>query len=102
MSEAITPQDTQDKPAKVTRASNARVPFATVIARSAKRKGIDQTRAGKELRAFARREFATVSKLDPSHFGAKGKYKETANDGRPWTDVNAKTAEYLLKGKRAK
>ena len=50
-----------------------RIEFKTVIARYAKARKIDDTRAGKELRGKARREFATIAKLDPAHFGPKGK-----------------------------
>lgn len=90
-------------PVKKARAPKAeRVEFKNVIARYAKARKIDPVRAGKELRGKARREFATISKLDPAHFGPKGKHKESHNDGRPWVSVNARTAEFLLTRKGSK
>jgi hypothetical protein len=99
-----TPNATQDasKPARKARTKAERVEFKTVIARYAKQRKIDPVRAGKELRGKARREFATIAKLDPAHFGPKGKNKEQANDGRPWASVNARTAEFLLTRKGSK
>lgn len=72
--------------------------FSKIIRAHAKRRGIDDTRAGKELRAKARREFATLVKLDPS----LAKAKTHANDGNRWPPLNDKCVTRLLARKVAK
>jgi hypothetical protein len=73
--------------------ANARTDFTKIIVSHAKARKIDTTRAGKELRAKARREFATLAKLDPSLLKAK----TNANDGNRWPPLNAKASAHLLK-----
>lgn len=75
-----------------------RTEFTRIIAAHAKRRSIDTTRAGKELRAKARREFDALVKLDP----ALGKVKSAANDGNRWPALNAKATAHLLARKGAK
>lgn len=72
--------------------TNARVEFTKIIAAHAKRRGIDTTRAGKEVRAKARREFDKLAKLDPSLLKAK----THANDGNRWPALNANAAKHIL------
>jgi hypothetical protein len=73
-----------------------RTEFTRIIAAHAKRRGIDTTRAGKEVRAKARREFDKLVKLDPS----LAKAKSHANDGNRWPALNAAAAQHIL-GKRS-
>lgn len=96
-SDLNTPVNTSTEP-KVTDKSkraqtNARTDFTKIIAKHASVRKIDTTRAGKELRAKARREFATLAKLDPSLLKAK----THANDGNRWPPLNAKASAHLLK-----
>jgi hypothetical protein len=72
--------------------ANARTDFTKIIAAHAKRRGIDTTRAGKEVRAKARREFDKLCKLDPS----LTKVKSSANDGNRWPALNANATKHLL------
>lgn len=98
MSEQNTPVQTDsnvaDKPKRV---KAERTDFTKIIAAHARKRNIDATRAGKELRAKARREFAHIAKLDPSLLKAKSE----ANDGNRWPALNAQAREYLLASKRA-
>lgn len=92
----VAPNTTTDKNVadKSKRAqTNARTDFTKIIAKHASVRKIDTTRAGKELRAKARREFATLAKLDPSLLKAK----THANDGNRWPPLNAKASAHLLK-----
>lgn len=82
-----------DKPKR----TNARMEFTKIINAHAKKRGIDSTRAGKELRAKARREFATLCKLDPS----LAKVKSAANDGNRWPALNANASKHLLTSKKS-
>jgi hypothetical protein len=72
--------------------------FTKIIAAHAKRRGIDTTRAGKEVRAKARREFDVLVKLDP----ALAKAKTHANDGNRWPSLNAKASAHILSPRKAK
>lgn len=92
-----TVENTNAKPARK-RTKAERTEFKSIIRAHAKRRGIDDTAAGKEVRARARREFATLVKLDP----ALGKVKSAANDGNRWPALNAKAAAHILKGKGSK
>lgn len=83
---------TKNKPAKRT---NARTDFTKLIAAHATKRKIDTTRAGKELRAKARREFDALAKADPSLLKAKSH----ANDGNRWPALNDKARDILLKPK---
>lgn len=65
---------------------SARVDHAAAIVAYAKIKNVDTTRAGKLFRARLRANFDTIAKRDPKHYGAKGQFKVTANDKRPWGD----------------
>lgn len=97
MSDVQTPaQDTPQKSRK--RAKSERTEFTRIIAAHAKRRGIDTTRAGKEVRARARREFDALVKLDPS----LGKVKSRANDGNRWPALNARATAHLLNRKSNK
>lgn len=78
-----------------TKRTNARTDFTKLIAAHAKRREIDTTRAGKELRAKARREFDAIAKADPSLLKAK----THANDGNRWPALNDKARDLLLKPK---
>lgn len=78
--------------------TNARTDFTKIIAAHAKRRGIDTSRAGKEVRAKARREFAALVKLDPS----LAKVKSAANDGNRWPALNAQATAHILARKSAK
>lgn len=100
MSEVNTPVQTDTNVADKTKVkrANARTDFTKIIAAHAKRRGIDTTRAGKELRAKARREFDKLVKLDP----ALGKVKSAANDGNRWPALNANATKHLLTSKSAK
>lgn len=93
--------DTTDAGQKVTgkpkRTRAERTEFTRIIAAHARKRNIDTTRAGKELRAKARREFATLCKLDP----ALAKVKSAANDGNRWPALNANASNHLLKSKAA-
>lgn len=80
-----------DKPKKAR--TNTRTDFTKIIASHAKRRGIDTSRAGKEVRAKARREFDKLCKLDP----ALAKVKSRANDGNRWPALNAAARDHLLK-----
>lgn len=81
-----------DKPkAKRTRAE--RTEFTKIIAAHAKRRQIDTTRAGKEVRAKARREFDALVKLDPT----LAKAKSHANDGNRWPALNDAARDRILK-----
>jgi hypothetical protein len=80
-----------DKP-KRTRTKSERTDFTKIIAAHAKRRNIDTTRAGKEVRAKARREFDKLCKLDP----ALAKVKSAANDGNRWPALNAQASAHLL------
>jgi hypothetical protein len=93
--ENVTTTNDAPKPTKA-KAKASRVKMSVVIAQYAKARKISTDRAGKDVRKFARANFATISKLDPAYFGARGKHKTVANDGRPWEDVNARTAKYIL------
>jgi hypothetical protein len=99
MSDQITPANADpkvaDKP-KRTR-TNARTEFTKIIAAHAKARKIDTTRAGKEVRAKARREFDKLVKLDP----ALAKVKSSANDGNRWPALNANATAHLLGKKNA-
>lgn len=86
---------TDQKP-KRTRAE--RTEFTKIIAAHARKRNIDSTRAGKELRAKARREFATLVKLDPS----LAKVKSAANDGNRWPALNANATKHLLTSRAVK
>lgn len=87
-----------DKPKRASK-TNARMDFTKIIAAHAKRRNIDTTRAGKEVRAKARREFDKLAKLDPSLLKAK----THANDGNRWPALNANAAKHILTpGKSAK
>jgi hypothetical protein len=86
-----------DAKVKRTRTKSERTDFTKIIAAHAKKRNIDTTRAGKEVRAKARREFAHLCKLDPS----LAKVKSAANDGNRWPALNGKAREYLLTSKRA-
>lgn len=77
--------------------TNARTDFTKIIAAHAKRRGIDTSRAGKEVRAKARREFAALVKLDPS----LAKAKAHANDGNRWPALNAQACAHLLKARKS-
>lgn len=88
---ATTDTNVTDSKPKAKRA-NARNDFSKLIAAHAKRRGIDTTRAGKELRAKARREFDKLAKLDPSLLKAKS----NANDGNRWPALNANASKHLL------
>lgn len=83
-----------DKPKRTK--SNARTDFSKIIAMHARKRNIDTTRAGKELRAKARREFDKLTKLDP----ALAKVKTSANDGNRWPALNANATKHLLTSKR--
>lgn len=75
--------------------TNARTDFTKIIAKHATARKIDTTRAGKEVRAKARREFDKLCKLDPS----LAKVKSAANDGNRWPALNAQATAHLLKRK---
>lgn len=85
------------KPRKV-RSNDNRTDFSKIIAAHAKRRNIDTTRAGKEIRARARREFDKLCKLDST----LAKVKSGANDGNRWPALNASARDHLLSGKGAK
>lgn len=97
-----TPTTNADAGTKVTgkskRTRSERVEFTRIIAQHAKRRGIDTTRAGKEVRAKARREFDALVKLDPS----LSKAKSHANDGNRWPSLNARAAQHILTARKAK
>jgi hypothetical protein len=82
---------TDSKPAKAKRA-NTRNDFTKLIAQHARKRNIDTTRAGKELRAKARREFDKLCKLD----SALAKAKSSANDGNRWPALNDAASKHLL------
>lgn len=92
----VVEQNVTDKPKS--KRANARMDFTKIIAAHAKRRGIDTTRAGKEVRAKARREFDKLVKLDPS----LAKVKSAANDGNRWPALNANATKHLLTAKNAK
>lgn len=95
MSEQNTTANTDANVTGTKRARNPkaeRIDFTKIIAAHAKRRNIDTTRAGKEVRAKARREFDKLCKLDP----ALAKVKSAANDGNRWPALNANAAKHLL------
>ena len=62
----------------------------------AKKRGIDTTKAAKQVRAKLRANFADVRVNDPS----VRKAKSAANDGNRWpTDMQASVYEFIVNGK---
>lgn len=94
-----TTPNTNDAPAKAKRTRKVRESFTVSdLARMrAKQRGIDESRAAKEVRGRLRANFAHVCKLDPSI----ARVKERANDGNRWPVLNRKVAEFILKSKQA-
>lgn len=85
-----------DKPKAAPTTTRApRIEHSALIAQYAKAKGIDTTRAGKLLRARLRSNFDTIAKGDPKHYGAKGAFKQRANDKRPWGSHSRKVMKDL-------
>lgn len=64
--------------------------LATLLA---SRRGIDTSRAAKDVRRRLRANFANVVKLDPR----VSEFKKNANDGNRWPVVNGKVAAMILK-----
>lgn len=63
--------------------------MATMLAA---RRGIDTSRAAKDVRRRLRANFANVVKLDPR----VSEFKKSANDGNRWPVVNGKVAALVL------
>lgn len=55
-------------------------------------RGIDVSRAAKDVRGRLRANFAAIVKLDPN----VAKVKTAANDGNRWPAVNGKVAQLVL------
>jgi protein-tyrosine-phosphatase len=64
----------------------------------AKVRGIDTSRAAKEIRSRLRANFDHVCKLDSS----VRKAKESANDGNRWPAMNADVRTFILKTNQAR
>lgn len=92
-------QTTSDTPkaAKPKRSANTkRYSVGQLAVERAKARGIDTSRAAKEIRGKLRANFDTVCKMDPTILKAKS----AANDGNRWPAMNAKVREFVLKGKK--
>jgi hypothetical protein len=64
----------------------------------AKARGIDTSRAAKDVRGRLRANFDKVCKLDPSI----RKAKDAANDGNRWPAMNEKVYQFVLSSKANK
>lgn len=89
-------QPKADAPKVKRERNNKRYNVGQLAVERAKARGIDTSRAAKEIRGKLRANFDTVTKLDPSILKAK----KAANDGNRWPAMNAKVREFVLKGKK--
>lgn len=85
--------NTTDKP-KRKRAEATTV--GAIAQKRAKAKGIDVSRAAKEVRGRLRANFAQLEKAAPKLYGPKGSVKQKANDGNRWGAIPASVADKLF------
>lgn len=87
-------QHTPDAPtpkAKKTRAKRETYTIGQLAVMRAKEKGIDSSRAAKEIRGRLRANFDAVVKMQPS----VGKAKSAANDGNRWPAISTTVVREL-------
>lgn len=89
-------EQTTDKPKRNRSTNGKRYTVGQLAVERAKARGIDTSRAAKEIRGKLRANWDTITKLDP----AIKKAKSAPNDQNRWPAMNAKVRDFVLKGKK--